>query len=211
MEERRKLFIGAWIRFVMLRKVTKQIADKYNIHRDKEIKSLRTNWWLRRIANEFRAMQRRKARQKLQRDLQYIRMSLSFSHPNLQDTVNERIKPIINNFLEQTTMRYDFRNKMLICYNQLLKIKTTWAGSYTRKKIRKSFMLSIWKEEITHMIDYWKQKFKNKRLRFLWKKLTMIDEKIRARVIELYLEFATVKYDYQYFVWRRGYLQKNGR
>mmetsp|Transcript_25328 Transcript_25328/g.25069 ORF Transcript_25328/g.25069 Transcript_25328/m.25069 type:complete len:98 (-) Transcript_25328:56-349(-) len=85
--EKRKLFVGAWMRFAYLQFITKNIADKYNIHREREIRNLRTDWCLRRIWNQFKSRQKKKGRMLEERNNQRIRLALSFTIPSMKDTV----------------------------------------------------------------------------------------------------------------------------
>mmetsp|Transcript_25326 Transcript_25326/g.25067 ORF Transcript_25326/g.25067 Transcript_25326/m.25067 type:complete len:92 (-) Transcript_25326:484-759(-) len=91
---------------------------------------------------------------------------------------------------------------MLLCYRQLLHIKTTMTGSWENKRIRKEWMLKRWKQEKAIMMGICKES-KKRSLKTMNKLMVQISESVRNKVIDFYLDFALNKFNYKYYTWRK--------
>lgn len=70
-------------------------------------------------------------------------------------------------------------------------------------------MIQRWKKEIAIITNIcFERKDKNKKLRIMWKKLPLIDEDVKLKIIENYLELAYSKYNIRYYLWRKQVLKK---
>jgi hypothetical protein len=70
-------------------------------------------------------------------------------------------------------------------------------------------MIQRWKKEIAIITNIcFERKDKNKKLRTMWKKLPLIDEDVKLKIIDNYLELAESKYNVMYYLWRKQILKK---
>ena len=138
-----------------------------------------------------------------------IRHGLSLIQSLTKDTVRQQTKPILFEFLEETAKCYTLKIKFLACYKQFAKIKTQWINQWEVKRQRRNWVIERWKKEIGIITNIcFERKDKNKKLRIMWKKLPLINEDIKLKIIDYYMELATSKYNIRYYLWRKQVLKK---
>lgn len=128
--ERKQQFNGVWIRFYHLRNVLKNLADKFNIVKDEEIRTIRSDWCIRRITKQLKKVQLTKGQTLDQRNQNTLKFSLSFLHffhgKSILDPESPHQKLL--RYIENTSTCYFLRTKFLACYRQLAKIKACFVN-----------------------------------------------------------------------------------
>lgn len=92
-------------------------------------------------------------------------------------------------FLEKSSALNSLKNKILGCQMKLSSILNNLVNKVDCHNQRTAWMQERWRREIGLMLGYLiDRKDKNKRLRLLWKKLALIRDNIRDKIIHFYLE-----------------------
>lgn len=100
--EKKQHFNDAWVRFFHLRHVLKNLAEKYNVVRDEEIRKIRSDWCIRRITKQVRKMLVHRAPTLDSRLHNNVVCGLSLMQSLVRNTVKERTKPVLYDFLDET-------------------------------------------------------------------------------------------------------------
>jgi hypothetical protein len=100
--EKRQHFNDAWIRFYHLRYILKNLAAKYIVVRDEEIREIRSAWCIRTITKQIRKRLNKRAITLDARTRQTACYSLALLQPFIKDTIIQKSKPVIYDFLDQS-------------------------------------------------------------------------------------------------------------
>ena len=115
-------------------------------------------------------------------------------------------------FLEKSSALRLLQSKMLKCQKHLASILNNLINKVDCHNQRTAWMQERWRREVHLMLGYLiDRKDKSKRPRALWKKLALILEDIRDKVIHLYLEMCYEKHRYRYFMWRKEIVEAKGK
>lgn len=129
------------MRYIQKFRVVKRVAQAYNSHKQKCLRSLRLDWCLRKIRWIFKRLLRRKGSASDVRSTKLIKNSFVCIPPmftgnfyahsympflfsnlnNFLESMMKRCKPLLITFLEQTAHTFEFKNKILKCHNLLTK------------------------------------------------------------------------------------------
>jgi hypothetical protein len=210
--KRRQHFNDVWIRYFHLFHLLRDIAGKYNKVKKKEILKLRASYCIRKIFRQYTKHSFQKGDTLPVRLINTIKMGLNFVEISAVDSWKIRSKQIIWNFLEKSSALHLLKSRMLKCQKHLGSIVNNLINKVDCHNQRTAWMQERWKREVSLMLGYLiDKKDKNKRLRALWKKLALILDDIRDRIIHLYLEMCYEKHRYRYFIWRREIVEGKGR
>jgi hypothetical protein len=100
--EKKQHFNDAWIRFFHLRHVLKNLAEKYNVVRNEEIRKIRSDWCIRRITKQVRKFLIPRAPTLEYRLHNTASCGLTLMQILVKDIVKDRTKPVLYDFLDQT-------------------------------------------------------------------------------------------------------------
>jgi hypothetical protein len=100
--EKKQHFNDAWVRFYHVRYVLKNLAAKYIAVRDEEIREIRSSWCIRTITKYLRKQLNKRAITLDARIHHTACYSLALLQPFIKDTIIQRTKPVIYDFLDET-------------------------------------------------------------------------------------------------------------
>jgi len=139
-------------------------------------------------------------------------MGISYFHISVKDTLTSKAQLVMHDFMDKALLIKKLKDRMLGCR----KLISKWIYKFEEKtdiyRQRVAWMHKRWKNEVTTMIGkIIENKDSSKKLRLIWKKLTIVPDDVQSRIIELYLEMWYEQGRYNYFKWRKNRLQSQGK
>jgi hypothetical protein len=111
------------------------------------------------------------------------------------------VENVFVDFLEQTAMRNDLRDKMIRMRERIVRVQRVRKSSMLMVYCKMQVLLKIWNREQNAM-QMIAIKSKDKKQRLLVGDLNLIKDELKLKLLKLYLYMCSVRHSLAFFQWR---------
>jgi hypothetical protein len=105
---------------------------------------------------------------------------------------------VLSGFLEQTGMRNQLRDKMILCRDRIAKVQNMRRGTMEMINCKMHMLLRIWNREQNAM-GMIAIKSKDKKQRQLVSELSMIKDEVKLALLKSYLYLCSIRHSLAFF------------
>lgn len=111
------------------------------------------------------------------------------------------VTDILFDFLEQTAMRNQFRECLMIMRSRITKVQLIRRGAMNLMNCKMQVLVKIWNREQNHLAMV-AIKSKDKKIRAMVAEYNLIKDEVKLAILKKYLFMCSIKHSLAFFQWR---------